>query len=714
MTPQSVGLSGSQLTIGKLSGRRGLQGKLRELGHDLEGEALDAIYRQAIELADRRRRSPTPTCWRSSSSARPRSRQRRARRLERDLVARRQRDRDGHAVGRRRWSAAEATGNGPVNALFRAVDEALQPVLGWHPVLTEYEIKAVSAGEDAQGQVLVRCRRSSDEGPGALVVTGHGLSTNIIEASLEAYLVATNKLHGAEINGVAVAFAVSQRTERGARRGRGAVRAVDYRIAAIPGDGVGPEVVAAARASSTPRPDGSASRSTGRDPRRRRRHRRVRVAIRPEDVEACRAADAVLLGRGRRAEVVRPVGRRPPGAGAVRAARRARAVRQPAPGHGPSRARGLVAAAARAARGRRPADRPRADRRRLLRGARGASGRRRARRASTRCPTPRREIRRIVRLAFELARAAQAADQRRQGERPRDVAAVADGGRRGARDFPDVELGHQLVDSCAMLLDPPAGRLRRDRHREPVRRHPVRRGGGPRRSSRDAAVGVARGAADASTARSGCTSRSTARRRTSPARTSRTRSARSCRRRCCSAGRWAARTRRGAIEAAVPRRSTRAGGPATWPTRTIGTTGSSWSARRPSRRRSSTRSTAAAVGPRMTGPTDRPPGRPLRHDPPRRDPGREHHALARRQAARRADARRVRHAVHRGRLAGLQPQGHRVLRGRPHDALGAGEAGGVRLDPPSRERPATTRTCASWSRPRRRSSRSSARAGCST
>ncbi len=52
MTPQSVGLTGSQLTIGKLSGRRGLQGKLRELGYELEGDALDAIYRQAIELAD--------------------------------------------------------------------------------------------------------------------------------------------------------------------------------------------------------------------------------------------------------------------------------------------------------------------------------------------------------------------------------------------------------------------------------------------------------------------------------------------------------------------------------------------------------------------------------------------------------------------------------------------------------------------------------------
>jgi 2-isopropylmalate synthase len=215
MTPQSVGLAGSQLTIGKLSGRRGLQGKLRELGHDLEGDVLDTIYRQAIELADAKkevtdadllalveqRAAEVPASvvlvgWNVTSSH------------------------GGNATGTvtlsvdGRERTEESTGNGPVNALFRAVDEVLQPTLGWHPTLTEYEIKAVSAGEDAQGQVLVRCRRSSDEGPGALIVSGHGLSTNIIEASLDAYLVATNKLHGAEINGVAVAFA-NQRTERG-------------------------------------------------------------------------------------------------------------------------------------------------------------------------------------------------------------------------------------------------------------------------------------------------------------------------------------------------------------------------------------------------------------------------------------------------------------------------------------------------------------------
>jgi 2-isopropylmalate synthase len=212
MTPQSVGLSGSQLTIGKLSGRRGLQGKLRELGYELEGEALDRVYRQAIALADVKKEVTDGDLMalvesRSSDVAA-------SIRLESWSVTS---SSGGHGTGTVSLSVsgdvrdAEATGNGPVNALYSAVDKAIQPTLGWRPVLTEYEIKAVSGGEDAQGQVLVRCRRSSDEGPGALIVSGHGLSTNIIEASLEAYLVATNKLHGAEINGVTAAFAARSR-----------------------------------------------------------------------------------------------------------------------------------------------------------------------------------------------------------------------------------------------------------------------------------------------------------------------------------------------------------------------------------------------------------------------------------------------------------------------------------------------------------------------
>ncbi|HEY7522835.1 MAG TPA: 2-isopropylmalate synthase [Candidatus Limnocylindrales bacterium] len=214
MTPQSVGLSGSQLTIGKLSGRKGLQGKLRELGHELDGDALDSVYRQAIELADSKK-EVTDADLLALVEQRAADVPRSIELLGWSVTS----SHGGKATGSVSLAvdgherSVEATGNGPVDALYGAVDRLLQPALGWHPTLTEYEIKAVSAGEDAQGQVLVRCRRSSDEGPGALVVSGHGLSTNIIEASIEAYLVAANKLHGAELNGVAVAFVAPRSAE---------------------------------------------------------------------------------------------------------------------------------------------------------------------------------------------------------------------------------------------------------------------------------------------------------------------------------------------------------------------------------------------------------------------------------------------------------------------------------------------------------------------
>ena len=198
MTPQSVGLAGSTLSIGKLSGRRGLQSKLRELGFELEGEALDAVYRQAIALADAKKEVTDADLlaivgqratevidgialegWSVTSSHGGRS--------TGGVTLR---------VGEERRQA-EASGNGPVDALYRAVDEALEPIVGWRLVLDEYEIRAVTAGEDAQGNTLVRCHRSTDEARPPLVVTGHGLSTNIIEASLEAYVTAANKLRAA-------------------------------------------------------------------------------------------------------------------------------------------------------------------------------------------------------------------------------------------------------------------------------------------------------------------------------------------------------------------------------------------------------------------------------------------------------------------------------------------------------------------------------------
>ncbi len=214
MTPQSVGLSGSQLTIGKLSGRKGLQAKLRSLGHEVEGDRLELIYREAIALADMKKEltdADLLALVEQESARVPAS----VELLGWSVTS----SHGGKATGTVSLVAngeersAETTGNGPVDALYGAIDEAVEPVLGWFPILTEYEIKAVSAGEDAQGMVLARCRRSIDEGPGALIVTGQGLSTNIIEASLEAYVVALNKLHGAELANAGGAFAQGRTAE---------------------------------------------------------------------------------------------------------------------------------------------------------------------------------------------------------------------------------------------------------------------------------------------------------------------------------------------------------------------------------------------------------------------------------------------------------------------------------------------------------------------
>jgi 2-isopropylmalate synthase len=213
MTPQSVGLAGSSITIGKLSGRKGLATKLDELGYELEGEALDSIYRQAIALADEKKEVTDDDLLALVEQRVAEVPQ--AVRLQGWNVTS---SHGGKATGMVALSvggqehAKAAIGNGPVDALFEAVDSAVQDAFGWHPILETYEIKAVSGGEDAQGRVLVRCRRSADEGPGALIVSGHGLSTNIIEASIEAYLVAVNKLYGAQ-GASASAFVAARTTE---------------------------------------------------------------------------------------------------------------------------------------------------------------------------------------------------------------------------------------------------------------------------------------------------------------------------------------------------------------------------------------------------------------------------------------------------------------------------------------------------------------------
>ena len=167
MTPQSVGLDGlddldRQAVRPARPPGQARRARLRARGR---GARRD-LPRRRSRSPTRRRRSPTTTSSRSSSSAWPRSRQAvAARGLERDLVATAAR----RPAGSRSSSATRtpprrrsATGRS-TRCSRRSTRRSSRSSAG-SPSSTEYEIRAVSGGEDAQGRVLVRCRRSSGRG----------------------------------------------------------------------------------------------------------------------------------------------------------------------------------------------------------------------------------------------------------------------------------------------------------------------------------------------------------------------------------------------------------------------------------------------------------------------------------------------------------------------------------------------------------------------
>ena len=99
------------------------------------------------------------------------------------------------ASGDHQWEGS-AEGNGAVDALFRAVDAALAGVLTGHPRLVAYDVHALAEGPDAEGSVKVRI--APPEGAAGERATGEyegeATSTNIIAASIDAYIDAINDL----------------------------------------------------------------------------------------------------------------------------------------------------------------------------------------------------------------------------------------------------------------------------------------------------------------------------------------------------------------------------------------------------------------------------------------------------------------------------------------------------------------------------------------
>lgn len=96
-------------------------------------------------------------------------------------------------AGSHHWRSS-AEGNGAVDALFKAVDAALVEILQGHPKLVGYDVHALAEGPEAEGLVIVAIEPPSglEGGRSTGLYQGRARSTNIIAASIEAYVGALN------------------------------------------------------------------------------------------------------------------------------------------------------------------------------------------------------------------------------------------------------------------------------------------------------------------------------------------------------------------------------------------------------------------------------------------------------------------------------------------------------------------------------------------
>ena len=75
-------------------------------------------------------------------------------------------------------------GDGPIDAAFRAIDQ----IIGHHYELDDFQIQAVTEGKEAVGKAVIKLRAAGR------LYSGSGISTDILGASLRAYLNAVNKI----------------------------------------------------------------------------------------------------------------------------------------------------------------------------------------------------------------------------------------------------------------------------------------------------------------------------------------------------------------------------------------------------------------------------------------------------------------------------------------------------------------------------------------
>ncbi|MEJ2052728.1 MAG: 2-isopropylmalate synthase [Calditrichaceae bacterium] len=186
MTPEDVGVPNTKIVLGRHSGRHGLKARLSELGYNLNEDELDKIYKLFTDLADKKKEVYDDDL----------------RSLMGDEVYQKNQyynlDYLQVHLGTHSIPTAtiklkikndevvqeSATGDGPVDAIFNAIDR----VLNMKYQVETYQVRSVTSGRQALGEALLRIRANGKS------FSGRGVSTDIVEASAKAYVNAINEL----------------------------------------------------------------------------------------------------------------------------------------------------------------------------------------------------------------------------------------------------------------------------------------------------------------------------------------------------------------------------------------------------------------------------------------------------------------------------------------------------------------------------------------
>ncbi len=186
MTPESIGIPRNRMVLGKHSGRHAFEERLKDLGFNLDAKAIDEFFAQFKVLADKKKvvsDRDIEAMIVGSAATVPETYK-----LDRWVVnsgsslSATSTVRLLHKNGT--YHEEVAVGDGPIDAAFKAIDR----IIGKEPDLETFELGAVTGGEDAQGEATVKISWDGRRW------NGRGLSTDIIEAAIKAYVAAINAM----------------------------------------------------------------------------------------------------------------------------------------------------------------------------------------------------------------------------------------------------------------------------------------------------------------------------------------------------------------------------------------------------------------------------------------------------------------------------------------------------------------------------------------